>query len=834
MIEGTVVSYKNNNGEIRGDDGETYAFNRKAIAEGDLTQAVPGRRVRFEPEGQRARGVTLLPEVVHLPDAPKKPAGLPPAQPGGRPGAGPALPPNRSPHAAQQAQGGQAPRPGFRPATVGRAPDASGYRFLNPYNFVRWLRPPQTFGDETELLARCAPPPHDRYVGLSGTISCQLEAVTPLFIADAELAESSEEDQKRGHKTYRFFRYDFGSGHEPALPASSLRGMLRSVFEAATNSCYAHFNYDARLSYHLPANEALKLVPGRVEYSEQKGWQLRLLPGTARLVINDRPHDKLYAGRVERYEALAPGRRRTDRGGRPGSVPKLFKPAQLGDLCHGEACFALLQELQFPPVWNVLAVARQASDLRPGPGQRVVSGYLCLNNQNIESKRFERFFFRDPSNTSGTELVPLPEPVRAKYADLLADYQDRHKDTIKKWRERGDQPDHPRIEKDDQGRVKKEAAFSRFVIGGPKTLQAGDLVYAMLSGSVQEPRVEFLVPVAVPRVGYERKPAQLLPRHLWKCEDYDHLCPACRTFGWVYGHEDSPEQKIEQRAAYAGRIRLQHGRLIESQRAAPRKFPSPVTLAILSTPKPTTTRFYLRSGGKSLRTGLDDYQVGYDNSENVLRGRKLYRHHGHGSDEGYWTDKNREYRIDKKSDQNRTLDDALLPGSRFEFELHFENLAPVELGALLWTLQLEGSQYHRLGLGKPLGFGSVRLTVDEGSVRLLEPEERYTSLMSAAERPASAEERQFWLDSFKAAMARAYESKFEELPSIKDLLALLSDPPLALPIHYPRPDVRPSEEGRNYEWFIGNNRNPRARLVLELPGEERGLPLIDKTGVIKG
>src|SRR5260370_37987602 len=39
----------------------------------------------------------------------------------------------------------------------------SGYRFLNPYNFVRYLPEGQLTGDPTvRLLGRCEPPPHDR------------------------------------------------------------------------------------------------------------------------------------------------------------------------------------------------------------------------------------------------------------------------------------------------------------------------------------------------------------------------------------------------------------------------------------------------------------------------------------------------------------------------------------------------------------------------------------------------------------------------------------------------------------------------------------------------
>ena len=50
----------------------------------------------------------------------------------------------------------------------------------------------------------------------------------------------------------------------------------------------------------------------------------------------------------------------------------------------------------------------------------------------------------------------------------------------------------------------------------------------------KRPQVEFIAPAAVPRVTYRHAIADLIDSHLKKCEDYDALCPACRTFGWVY------------------------------------------------------------------------------------------------------------------------------------------------------------------------------------------------------------------------------------------------------------------------------------------------------------
>jgi hypothetical protein len=60
----------------------------------------------------------------------------------------------------------------------------------------------------------------------------------------------------------------------------------------------------------------------------------------------------------------------------------------------------------------------------------------------------------------------------------------------------------------------------------------------------------------------------------------------------------------------------------------------------------------------------------------------------------------------------------------------------VELGALLTVLQLKPSQRHHLGMGKPLGMGSVRV---ETVVHLIDRTARYTSLFGDDHRVSSGE-----------------------------------------------------------------------------------------------
>lgn len=688
----------------------------------------------------------------------------------------------------------------------------SGYRFLNPYNFVRFLgKGKENSNDpEVKLLGRCAPPPHDRYVGISGRITCTLETVTPLFISDSEGVCEEPDD----HKSYRFFQVN----NQYAIPSTALRGMVRNVFEAVTNSCMTIFE-GARQSYHLDSSLAPQLVPARVEKDGDR-WLLRLLTGTTQFNIGATPQGPQYAAWIHRYWPMRPSGTlrqdlpQNDRIRRFQQRTAQGNEVRVHDLRHGEECYALLKLMQHPhpriQFWDVIELSRDSRQLegKKQPNERVEKGWICITNQNIEPKHSERFFFRAAENNDHPDTIELPERVRQEYEDLIRDYQERHGKAVK-WRRDHNQPfDIP---------FGDEPGLSRFIYTeAERELRGGELVYAMLEGQVDQPRVKFIVPVSVPRVAYENSIAQLLlthHNHLSPCKNYSTLCPACRVFGWV--HQRAPED-LTVRVAYAGRVAFSYGIL----QGEPKKINESIPLAILSSPKPTTTPFYLLGANEQ-----PNFNVTYDTSGARLRGRKFYRHHGTANPE--------EYRRagDRRDGQNRTVRDVLDKGNRFTFIVHFENLAPVELGALLWALELEEGWVHRLGFAKPLGFGSVKVSV--GMVEVLNPRERYASLTTSGWYKV---ERKLWqqqcLEKFKTAMQRRYNKTFDELKNVQDIRALLGAVP-KLPVHYPRPPYnntpRPDPEGKQYEWFIGNERTKKLALKLA-PDDKEGLPLLVKDG----
>jgi CRISPR-associated protein (TIGR03986 family) len=729
---------------------------------------------------------------------------------------------------------------------------ASLYRFLNPYNFVRSVpqsekkenaRPMTGFGavlgnalgqeavkpramTEAQLLGRCAPPPHDRYVGLTGKVTCTLKTITPLFISDPDYKPQGE------HKSFEFFKLE----GKHALPATSLRGVIRSVFEAITNSCMI-FLAGQRLSKHVPANDSRKLWPARVV--KQNGqWLLHIMAGTIPFSIHGpAPGQLLPAAWIMQYAYGALQSSPTMSYGSNKSTPygqrtPIALPPQLG---HKSECWALIEPMSRPSrtnrqgktitgfdFWNVKQVAKSQIALPiPSPSEMVVKGWLCITNHNIENKHDERLFF----STTVIPPIQIPNKVRDDYNDLIQDYQDRHRDLVRKRKEAGLNPAKPLIRKD-----KKEAGFSRFILENHADLNDGDLVYVLLDGSDQNPTVRFIAPVSVPRVGYEKSIADLLeeqPQDLEACTPnisgaMPSLCPACRVFGWVHQssnkaqEQQSPDKSLKQ-VAYAGRVKFSNGTLMHNAGTLP------VTpLAILSSPKPTTTRFYLtpKDGSSAATWSGENAERGYDGN-NVLRGRKFYRHHGVAREE--------EYRRagDVCDDQNRTVKDALAPGAHFEFTIDFENLAPVELGALLWSLEMDGQGYHRLGFAKPLGFGSVKINISE--VKVLDAKTRYASLAEDGWKKVTDWKK--CVELFKQALANRFsqDDDFESLVNVRDLRALLGDPSNNLPVHYPRTARRPDPSGKNFEWFMGNNRYSHYALLPAT--EDEGLPLITRDGV---
>ncbi|MFZ1769302.1 MAG: TIGR03986 family CRISPR-associated RAMP protein [Caldilinea sp.] len=635
------------------------------------------------------------------------------------------------------------------------------YRFLNPYNFVRYLPDPTIAPDDDDarLLGRCVPPPHDRYIGLSGRITCHLAAETPLFISDSHDIKVTKVRLKDGreveHKSYRFFQY----GGRDAIPATSLRGMIRSMFEAVTNSPFSVFNGEERLEYRIDLAEARHFKPGIVESLPQDGQ-----PGVIALCEE---------AKVGAYYK-DPAANLLDESWR----------------C-GEEAYAIVGKTK-NNVPIVTMIARSHAALA-GDGRPVHRGWVKVTGQTIDTKCNESFFYFKNDPAQARKVHFSCERAEDFNAILHAQLHERKEDF------------HTQVQS--------------------THLSPDDLVYVELDPD-DTTQVRNIALARVARLCYRNAIGDLLPEHLRSSERYEELDIASRVFGWVKA-EQAEDRKA--RVAYAGRVRFTHAVLTEEGDHG--IYADELPLAILGAPKPTTTLFYLRkkrgdwSEDERKQPGAAK-TIGYD-GPNELRGRKVYRHHGAALNR---LEYERAGRI--RDNQNRSVRGVRAPGNVFEFAIEFHNLAPVEFGALLWTLHLgdEGC-FYRLGYAKPLGFGSVRLSVEK--ISLLDFHHRYLSLSTSGWCTATPSERSNWLARFEQVMERCYGQPLRELTNIKDLLSLLSEPKRTrlLPIHYPRLDVKPDPEGKNFSWFVANKakstkpKKAGPNATLETPGNEQGFLL---------
>jgi CRISPR-associated protein (TIGR03986 family) len=677
--------------------------------------------------------------------------------------------------------------------------------FHNPYNFVPAL-PRNTDKIQNSELGDRTPSGHGSYQDdlWSGKISVTLTVATPLLIPDAANATGNE------HKTYPIRT---GLDGKPYLPPTSIKGMLRSAYEAVTNSRLSVFEkHEDRLAYRMPANIGLQMVPARIE-----NGKIYLYPGTSCIGNDGRHQGAMYAAWLPRYNS------------RDTQISLSAVKYQGGQLPqHGQAVTAWLEKYEKigqrgNPIftyWRVREIVPVGQNLgnqpNSGQGNRThqptgdamikVDGYVCVTNKNIDKKHDERLFFCHQQKAIEIELT---SDLEKKWKELITNYQEIHRDEIAKGMEAP-----PAL---------NNSKWSRHIIGGDteRNLSNGTLCYAFVERNGSDYNVIDLYPVMITRGLYEVNPKSLLDKSLKSANKIEDLSPADRVFGWV--NQDG-------KGSYKGQLRISSVKCNSDN--AIENFENGLPLAILGEPKPEQTRFYVAEtpNGEPLRTDTRKAE-GYQNAQG-LRGRKVYPHHQ--VPDGYWDANLTESPINNhyreylrlggtKDNQNRTIKAWVKPETKFSFEIDVINLSSVELGALLWLLQLPPNNFYRLGCGKPLGFGSVQLKIDDTNLRDGKQWQEFYSSLIAINNPEKTATFNS-SEAFQKAVEDVYGEPFEQVSFIAAFLQAAKG--FDKPIHYPRTTKQPNPDGKSYEWFVENERLPQP-YSLDYIVEDRGLPILE-------
>ncbi|MEG4420446.1 TIGR03986 family CRISPR-associated RAMP protein [Microcoleus sp. LAD1_D5] len=239
-----------------------------------------------------------------------------------------------------------------------------------------------------------------------------------------------------------------------------------------------------------------------------------------------------------------------------------------------------------------------------------------------------------------------------------------------------------------------------------------------------------------------------------------------------------------------------------------------ITPKILASPKPTTFQHYLVQSSHA-KNALKHY-ASKPEEDTALRGHKLYWHQG--SSPAIQHDN-----PDDVSDTQKTQIQPIKPGVDFQFTIYFENLTDVELGALLWVLDIAKNEKYRLslGMGKPLGMGAVKI---ESKLYLSKRNIRYSGLFDGLKWALGEdfEENPDYQRDFEnyVQVNIRQTGNFRDIERIQMLLAMLSwqDSPSANKTRY-------MEIERQQQPLDGDPNEYKTRRVLPTP-----LEVIEKPG----
>lgn len=570
-----------------------------------------------------------------------------------------------------------------------------------PYHFV-----PVTSGPRRDDVAvegfRSSPPAHlghHQYVGggRSGRLVVRLTTESPTFVG----AQRQPGGATEAARVEPFELHD-----RPAIPGSSLRGMISSLAEAASEGALRVLD-DRVFSYRAAMRGALSAI-GEVVV-EQGGAEPRYflrpvcLPTIkchgreARLPYEYRgwfsaPRLKVYIGRNDVHgHQLETWTAETPRfyGVQLGHPPELrWVDGKVPSFLVGSGGLLMSQKLDQRPA--------------PVPWDEIPEGERHLYTRGIvrvmkgpggepempENRKHELFLPYDP----GQKLFPiLPEAV-CRFHDLADEMTQAHQEG------KGPLLPHspygaPRNPDPEDRRFRLKTGDLVYF----KPADGGEAVGEIALSSIWRSRVEDSKGQPYKAWSFFRAvDPELVPFHA----ERRVVTLAEQLFGFV--PEGDAAEEGERQPALRSRVRFSDARLEETGNEEPYFEQCP--LAILDAPKPPSPDLYFIDVGGG-RVTKEKLQPGRHRPQ----GRKHYVHQRwrRGTDPASapWVSRVAEH--ENMKSRIRPLRDGLT----FLFHVDYDNLTDLELGLLLYALRPTEEFLHKIGMGKPLGLGTVRLDV---------------------------------------------------------------------------------------------------------------------------
>lgn len=527
-------------------------------------------------------------------------------------------------------------------------------RFVNPYNFVPF-EPKSRYVPEDETKLK------------TGYVECNLTVLTPLFIpntsSDCALHDREENETSKKTCSYDFFSYeDLQDGRSagpsaPVIPGSELHGMVRSVHEAAFQGCVSSVD--------------LKRVLERRSPDAKKAGILRKVAGNWYI----KPCRRLML-KVRAFQQEEPG---------IGCVTESLK-------------YQSWEEGQTVYVRTANGKPYVICEIRDDFQKGWKKGYLH-KGEPFETKKSESVFVEKNEKEI---LVDIKDIEFLKKA--MAEYHKLNPDCY--------------------------PAYVNESWDLDKTSESEKILVYYYSDEKTPAR--YLSPACIGKELFQQDVKRLLTNSgVEPCTRRKALCTTCALFGMV-----SKEEEKDGYEAVGSKVRFEDAVLVnasESKEEIKSYYLKPILLPELGEPKPGAVEFYMEppNGRQSAPEGsygywTYDYMKGFNtprdraffSKEEVhLRGRKFYWHSDVRKEYMKANDNNR---IPTEMQQiirplKRTIENRAL---KFGFKIFFERVRLRDIQQLCWALDFQDETCaHKLGRGKPLGFGSVKIEIEDVKVR---------------------------------------------------------------------------------------------------------------------
>ena len=563
----------------------------------------------------------------------------------------------------------------------------------------------------------------------SGSIDLRLTAMTPLVFG--------EQTPSQGGQAATIEVPRDGAGGV-LVPPTMIKGMLSRAYETLTASRFRVFEgHEERLTYRADAAEALRLVPIRVTGERDDGDL------DAELLLGEEEWHRYVDGRrlpIMRAAALQTGTVGHADLVLNGRLRRLNAMTAHGAkiTCHLKLCLHRSRRYTY---WQVTDIAPAGKDPEPAFDIRRdvevldsyddVTGYVYRTAQDGDNPRAlfpkkhdERFFFTVEENPPVP--VVIPRDVAEGYRVIANGYRDQRKEEQER-QGRGHMPNRATMEAQEG----KDA--------GHPGLKPGDLAYATLADDDYDdgvvhlrytPTVCEVVPTMIGRRAYSVAPRDLAEaQKVLPAASREQASAAERLFGYVV-----PEA---QKGAVGGDVALK-GRLAFGpvDTSGVKVSEKPQLLAPLLSPKPTSARRFLTDHRGE--TPMDGHGVLHRSSyykEGQMLGAAAYPVHRMILDRpGFPQEATQVHHspgMEAPGESVRLRAKSwITTGSVMSCTVQFTDLLGEELAALLWLLNPENlvpsadrepgqAGYLRMGLGKPLGLGAVKVEIADDGVRAM-------------------------------------------------------------------------------------------------------------------